>query len=125
MARHWYSDQPQNPYSRWHRQFNGLAYIDLDAIEVCKKHSCPLAIIELTKNIGQENKTFRLTKTVADRLKVPGFVIYYTTKDINDDTIVSFNVQQVSPRISTIFKNIKPEKWVEYLKKLHRQHKCD
>jgi len=122
MARHWYSDQPQNPYSRWHRKYEGLAYIDLDAIEVCKKCTTPLAIIELTKDFGQKFKTFKLTKMIADKLELPGFVVYYRTKGIMDDEIISFNVQKVSPTITNVFKDITPGKWVKYLRKLHTEH---
>ena len=122
MARHWFSDQVQNPYSKWHRQFDGIAYIDIDAVECCKYCTEPLAVLELTKDIGQEYKTFKLTKTVADRLGVPGFVIYYKTKDIVTDEIISFRVQKVSPKVTQIFSNISPKKWQQYLKLLHTEH---
>ena len=64
MARHWYSKLEQNPYSKWHRQFDGIAMIDIDSVECCPKCYQPLAFIELAKDVGQTFKAYTLTKSI-------------------------------------------------------------
>ena len=123
MARHWYSHLKQEAYSKWHRQFDGIAMIDVDAIEVCP-HCCELlAIKELAKDTGQKFKAYTLTKKIADKFEVPGFVIFYTTDDKNE--IVKFRVQRVSPKIGLINNNVEPKDWLQYLKQIQKEHQCE
>ena len=45
MARENYFNQGDH-YSEFHRQFDGLAMIDIDQVEICKKCKLPLALVE-------------------------------------------------------------------------------
>ena len=77
MARHWYSHLKQEAYSKWHRKFDHIAMIDVDSVEVCPHCTQPLAFIELAKDVGQKFKAYTLTKKLADKFNVPGFVLFY------------------------------------------------
>ena len=105
MARHWYSKLEQNPYSKWHRQFEGIAMIDIDSVECCPICYQPLAFIELAKDVGQTFKAYTLTKKVAERFDVPGFVVLYKTNDVN--TIIQFRVKRIAPGVGMMHPAVK------------------
>jgi hypothetical protein len=46
-------------YNDWHRQYEGIAMIDIDSVEVCKFCYEPLAIIETAYYKGHTNKATR------------------------------------------------------------------
>ena len=123
MARHWYSKLEQNPYSKWHRQFDGIAMIDIDSVECCKICFQPLAFIELAKDVGQTFKAYTLTKKVAERFDVPGFVVLYKTNDVN--TIIQFRVKRIAPGVGMMHPAVKPNDWYKYLKELQDEHVCE
>ena len=43
-------------FNKWHRQYEGIAMIDGDGIEVCPQCYEPLAIKETCKEMGQKYK---------------------------------------------------------------------
>lgn len=120
MAREWYSNLKQEPYSKWHRQFEGIAMIDVDSVEVCKHCYKPLAFIELAKDTGQTFKAYTLTKKLALKFEVPGYVVFYKTD--NNDEIVRFRVKRIAKTVGMLHENVKPEKWFKYLKELQEAH---
>ena len=122
MARNWYSHLKQEAYSKWHRKFDGIAMIDVDSIEVCPHCTQPLAFIELAKDTGQKFKAYTLTKKLADKFEVPGFVVFYTTDDKNE--IIKFRVQRVAPVVGLINNNVEPDSWLQYLKQIQKEHGC-
>ena len=121
MSRNWYSQLEQNHYSKWHRQYDGVAYIDIDAIEVCKRCTEPLAFIEHAQDTGQKFKTYTLTKKLADKFNTPGFVLLYTLD--NKKEIVKFRVKRISPEVRMVKNNILPQEWLDYLLQLQSDHK--
>ena len=123
MAREWYSHLKQEAYSKWHRKFDGIAMIDVDSIEVCPHCTQPLAFIELAKDTGQKFKAYTLTKKLADKFKVPGFVVFYTTDDKNE--IIKFRVKRVAPVVGLINNNVEPDAWLKYLKQIQKEHGCN
>ena len=120
MAREWYSHLKQEAYSKWHRKFDGIAMIDVDSIEVCKHCYQPLAFIELAKDTGQTFKAYTLTKKLALKFDVPGFVVFYKVNENNE--IIRFRVKRVARTVGMLHENVKPEKWFQYLKELQDNH---
>jgi len=123
MSRHWYSSLEQNPYSKWHRQHDGIAYIDVDVVECCPSCYTPLAFIELALDVGQKFKAYALTKKIADKFEAPGFVVFYTTNETND--IIKFRVKRIAPGVGMMHDAVKPKDWLQYLKELQKEHKCN
>ena len=119
MAREWYSNLEQNAYSKWHRQFEGLAGIDLDFFEVCPKCYEPLAVNETCFDKNQQFKATTLTKMVGDRLKIPAFLIFYTPLD--NDTM-KFRIKRVSEPMTEIHE-VNQEEWLSYLYSLQEEHR--
>jgi len=124
MARHWYSHLKQEAYSKWHRKFDHIAMIDVDSVEVCPHCTQPLAFIELAKDVGQKFKAYTLTKKLADKFDVPGFVLFYKL-NIKEE-IKNFRVQRISPAIRMVKNNILPDEWLDFLLQLQADHqpKC-
>ena len=120
MAREWYSHLKQEAYRKWHRKFDGIAMIDVDSIEVCKHCYQPLAFIELAKDTGQTFKAYTLTKKLALKFDVPGFVVFYKVNENNE--IIRFRVKRVARTVGMLHENVKPEKWFKYLKELQDNH---
>ena len=119
MAREWYSNLEQNAYSKWHRQFDGLAGIDLDFFEVCPKCYEPLAVKETCFDKNQQFKATTLTKMVGDRLKIPAFLIFYTP--LPNDTM-KFRIKRVSEPMTEIYE-VNQEEWLKYLYSLQEEHR--
>ena len=122
MARENYFNKGDH-YSEFHRQFDGLAMIDIDAVEICKKCKTPLAVIETAFDKGQNFKSFIVTKTIADRLNVPGLVTLYQV-DLETDQIINFRVKKIAPKESDGFFSMPPYLYVAWLKRIHDKHKC-
>tara|TARA_R110002020_G_scaffold260734_3_gene475044 strand:+ start:986 stop:1402 length:417 start_codon:yes stop_codon:yes gene_type:complete len=120
MARKWYSNLKQEPYSKWHRKFEGIAMIDVDSVEVCKHCYKPLAFIELAKDTGQTFKATTLTKKLALKFDVPGFLVFYKV-DQNDE-IIRFRVKRIARIPGLLHENVSPEKWLAYLQELQTNH---
>ena len=66
-------------YNDWHRQFRSIAGIDIDFCEVCPKKGCweVLAVIETAYYKGNDYKNVTLTRNIANRLGVPGYLVFY------------------------------------------------
>jgi len=122
MARENYFNQGDH-YSEFHRQFDGLAMIDIDQVEICKKCKAPLALVETAYDVGQNFKSFTVTKLIAQRLKVPGLVTLYQV-DKTSNEIINFRVKKIYPIESDGFYNVQPYLYVKWLKRLHEKHKC-
>ena len=120
MAREWYSHLKQEPYSKWHRKFEGIAMIDVDSVEVCKHCYKPLAFVELAKDTGQTFKAYTLTKKLALKFDVPGFVVFYKVNENNE--IIRFRVKRIAKTVGMLHENVKPEKWLAYLQQLQQEH---
>ena len=124
MVRHWYSNLKQEAYSKWHRRFDGIAMIDVDSVEVCPHCTQPLAFIELAKDVGQKFKAYTLTKKLADKFSVPGFVLFYRLSA--KEEITNFRVKRISPAVRMVKNSIKPDEWLDFLLQLQTDHqpKC-
>ena len=118
MAR-WTYYKSNGDYNDWHRQFEGLAGIDLDFCEVCPKCSEPLAVKETCFDKNQKYKVTTLTKMVGDRLKIPAFLIFYTP--LPNDTM-KFRIKRVSEPMTEIYE-VNQEEWLDYLYSLHKEHR--
>ena len=101
MARDWYSNLKQEAYSKWHRQFDGIAMIDVDSVECCKVCYEPLAII-------------------ADKMQLPAFVVLYT---VEQEEITQFRIRRVSPQVSKTYRVAAPELWLSWLSSLQGECK--
>ena len=118
MAR-WTYYKSNGDYNDWHRQFEGLAGIDLDFCEVCPKCSEPLAVKETCFDKNQKYKVTTLTKMVGDRLKIHAFLIFYTP--LPNDTM-KFRIKRVSEPMTEIYE-VNQEEWLDYLYSLHKEHR--
>jgi|TARA_R110000803_G_scaffold85862_1_gene152280 hypothetical protein len=118
MARWNYFDKGDY-YSEWHRIYEGIAYIDIDSVECCKKCYEPLAILETAMDKDHDNKAYTLIKKVADEMKLPAFVVLYKH---DGEKISQFRVRRVSPKVSPTYRIASPEEWLEYLRSL--QNEC-
>ena len=118
MAR-WTYYKSNGDYNDWHRQFEGLAGIDLDFCEVCPKCYEPLAVKETCFDKNQKFKATTLTKMVGDRLKIPAFLIFYTPLD--NDTM-KFRIKRVSEPMTEIHE-VSQEEWLSYLYSLQKEHR--
>ena len=118
MAR-WTYYKSNGDYNDWHRQFEGLAGIDLDFCEVCPKCYEPLAVKETCFDKNQQFKATTLTKMVGDRLKIPAFLIFYTPLD--NDTM-KFRIKRVSEPMTEIHE-VNQEEWLNYLYSLQEEHR--
>lgn len=66
-------------YNDWHRQFRSIAGIDIDFIEVCPRKGCwdALAVIETAFYKGNDYKNVTLTRNIANKLGIPGYMVFY------------------------------------------------
>ena len=55
-------------YNDWHRQYEGIAMIDVDSVECCPQCYEPLAMIETCYDKGQKYKS--LSKYLANLIQV-------------------------------------------------------
>tara|TARA_R100000781_G_C4068902_1_gene123782 strand:- start:704 stop:1084 length:381 start_codon:yes stop_codon:yes gene_type:complete len=117
MAR-WTYAFSNGSYNDWHRQFEGIAGIDIDFIEVCPNCYEPLAIKETCFDKGQSFKATTLTKIVSERLRVPGFLIFYTPIEKG----MKFRIKRITEPYSEIY-NVTQEEWLMYLRELQKDHK--
>ena len=118
MAR-WTYYKSNGDYNDWHRQFEGLAGIDLDFCEVCPKCYEPLAVKETCFDKNQQFKATTLTKMVGDRLKIPAFLIFYTPLD--NDTM-KFRIKRVSEPMTEVYE-VSQKEWLSYLYSLQEEHR--
>ena len=76
MAR-WTYAFSNGSYNDWHRQYEGIAMIDVDSVSVVPNAMKPLAMIETCYDKGQKYKSTTLLKTLASRLQIPSFLVFY------------------------------------------------
>jgi len=106
-------------YSDFHRKYDGIAYIDVDAVECCMYCYEPLAIIETCYDKGQEWKATTLSKIIASRLNIPCFLVFY--KELTP-TSLTFRIKRIRSR-QTKFQIMSEDQWVIELRKFHENHK--
>jgi len=118
MAR-WTYAFSNGSYNDWHRQYEGIAMIDVDSIEVCPNCYEPLALLETCYDKGQKYKATTLVKTLSDRLRVPSFLVFY--KKVGQDSL-SFRIKRLHvPNADYEFMN--EDEWVRELYQLQFEHK--
>ena len=105
-------------YNDWHRQYKGLAGIDIDFIEVCPKCYQPLAVKETCYDKQQVFKATTVTKRVAKALRVPGFLVFY--KPMGND--MRFRIKRITEPVSEIY-DMTSDEWLAYLYDLHKEHR--
>jgi hypothetical protein len=105
-------------YNDWHRQYKGLAGIDIDFIEVCPLCYEPLAVKETCYDKQQVFKATTVTKRVAKALRVPGFLVFY--KPMGDD--MRFRIKRITEPVSEIY-DMTSDEWLAYLYDLHKEHR--
>tara|TARA_R100001198_G_C5081575_1_gene122820 strand:- start:61 stop:441 length:381 start_codon:yes stop_codon:yes gene_type:complete len=118
MAR-WTYYKSNSDYNEWHRQFEGLAGIDVDFIECCPKCYEPLAIKETCFDKGQEYKATTFVNMLGNRLQIPVFLVFYRLDDLG---VMNLRVQRVRPFKSQI-QPMSVEKWTGILYDLQAKHK--
>ncbi len=106
-------------YSDFHRKYDGIAYIDVDAVECCMYCYEPLAIIETCYDKGQTWKATTLSKIIASRLNIPCFLVFY--KELTP-TNLTFRIKRIRSR-QTKFQIMSEDQWVIELRKFHENHK--
>ncbi len=109
-------------YSHWHRQWQGLAYIDIDSVEICKVCKEPIALIELARDVNQDifRKNAMVTTFIAKKLGINCYVLLYSITE--DGIITRFRAIQTAPVRSDIQEVLTPEGWVKHLHRLHGRH---
>ena len=117
MAR-WTYAFSNGSYNDWHRQYKGLAGIDIDFIEVCPLCYEPLAVKETCYDKQQVFKATTVTKRVAKALRVPGFLVFY--KPMGDD--MRFRIKRITEPVSEIY-DMTSDEWLAYLYDLHKEHR--
>tara|TARA_Y100000114_G_scaffold88165_1_gene81610 strand:+ start:260 stop:640 length:381 start_codon:yes stop_codon:yes gene_type:complete len=117
MAR-WTYAFSNGSYNDWHRQYKGLAGIDIDFIEVCPLCYEPLAVKETCYDKQQVFKATTVTKRVAKALRVPGFLVFY--KPMGND--MRFRIKRITEPVSEIY-DMTSDEWLAYLYDLHKEHR--
>lgn len=107
-------------YSARHRDFDGIAMVDIDSVEVCKNKGCwkPLAIVETVYDTGNYVKYTTVSEYIARELNIPCFLVFYK-KGLGKSLFLK--IRQIYPfkrRLRAVSERV----WVEYLRKLQREH---
>ena len=76
MARHT-QHFDKDLYSKWHRKYDRIAFLDIDSVEVCPKCYEPLAMIETAYYKGHTNKATTVTREIAKRCNIPAYLLFY------------------------------------------------
>jgi hypothetical protein len=106
-------------YSKWHRKYDGIAMIDVDSIEVCPKCYEPLAILETCYEKGQQYKATTLVSTLANRLQIPSFLVFY--KDIGQGSL-AFRIKRLWLS-NAKYEVMTEDEWVNILYEIQEEHK--
>ena len=120
MAR-WTYAFSNGSYNDWHRQYDNIAMIDVDSVEVCPDCYEPLALLETCYDKGQKYKATTLVKTLSERLRVPSFLVFY--KNVGQGSL-TFRIKRLHvPNAS--FEYMNEDEWVRELYQLQNEHrKC-
>lgn len=112
-------------YSQWHRTFEGLAFVDIDQVEICKACKEPLCFVELARDVGQNifEKNATVTARIASRLGLRAYTLLHKLDSAGK--IVSFRVIELTPKRSDLQEVLKPAQWALHLRRLHERHERD
>jgi hypothetical protein len=110
-------------FSEYHRKFDGLAGLDLDFIEICKKCQEPLAMFETAVDKGQTYKTTTVTEKIARACKVPSFLVFYTP-GLAHDEVTQFRIKKLTP-VESELRVMNPPEFIKMLKILQERHSND
>lgn len=106
-------------YSKWHRTLSDdCTYIDIDCLEYCDRCKCPLALVELAQDRGQERKATTVMRRLAHMANLPAFLVFYQI-----DPEPRFRVRQVYPHKAgeAVYSELEYRRQIE---RLHRNCKC-
>ena len=118
MAR-WTYHHSNGSYNDWHRKYDGIAMIDVDSIEVCPHCYEPLAILETCYDKKQKYKATNLCNTLARRLNIPCFLVFY--KNVTPTTL-TFRIKRITSS-QTEFQLMNEDEWVSVLYEIQAEHK--
>jgi hypothetical protein len=118
MAR-WTYHHSNGSYNDWHRKYDGIAMIDVDSIEVCPHCYEPLAILETCYDKNQKYKATNLCNTLARRLNIPCFLVFY--KNVTPTTL-TFRIKRITSS-QTEFQYMNEDEWVSVLYEIQSEHK--
>jgi hypothetical protein len=118
MAR-WTYHHSNGSYNDWHRKYDGIAMIDVDSIEVCPHCYEPLAILETCYDKNQKYKATNLCNTLARRLNIPCFLVFY--KNVTPTTL-TFRIKRITSS-QTEFQLMNEDEWVSVLYEIQSEHK--
>lgn len=118
MAR-WTYHHSNGSYNDWHRKYDGIAMIDVDSIEVCPHCYEPLAILETCYDKNQKYKATNLCNTLARRLNIPCFLVFY--KNLTETTL-TFRIKRITGS-QTEFQYMNEDEWVSVLYEIQSEHK--
>ena len=118
MARYTYAFS-NGSYNDWHRKYDGIAMIDVDSIEVCPHCYEPLAILETCYDKNQKYKATNLCNTLARRLKIPCFLVFY--KNVTPTTL-TFRIKRITSS-QTEFQLMNEDEWVSVLYEIQSENK--
>ena len=93
--------------------------IDVDSVEVCPRCYEPLAILETCYDKGQKYKATNLVKTLASRLNIPCFLVFYRNLT---PTTLTFRVKRITSS-PTDFEHMNEYQWLSILLDLQRNHR--
>ena len=119
MAR-WTYAFSNGSYNDWHRQYEGIAMIDVDSVECCPVKGCyePLALIETCYDKGQKFKSTTMLKIIASRLQIPSFLVFY--KKVAQGSL-TFRIKRLWLS-NAQFELMNEDEWVRELYQLQHQH---
>ena len=119
MAR-WTYAFSNGSYNDWHRQYEGIAMIDVDSVECCPVKGCyePLAMIETCYDKGQKFKSTTMLKIIASRLQIPSFLVFY--KQVAQGSL-TFRIKRLWVS-NAEFELMNEDEWVRELYQLQHQH---
>jgi len=118
MAR-WTYAFSNGSYNDWHRKYEGIAMIDVDSVEVCPRCYEPLAILETCYDKNRKFKATNLVKTLASRLNIPCFLVFYRNLT---PTTLTFRVKRITSS-PTEFELMNEDQWLSILLDLQRNHR--
>ena len=119
MAR-WTYFKSNGDFNDFHREWNGLAGIDVDFCEVCPNCYEPLCVIETAFDKGQTYKATKFVEILSERLQIPSFLVFYR----RDDEGVMW-IRYKLLRSSMALVQVRGDKFINELYQLQENHrKC-
>jgi hypothetical protein len=77
----WTYFKSNGDFNDFHREWDGLAGIDVDFCEVCPHCYEPLCVIETAFDKGQNYKATKFVEILSERLQIPSFLVFYRRDD--------------------------------------------